>query len=165
MCLNKDFLKLLDISNYLAPRFSYSPFLKAYECEQTKGFFPNQWLDDLDKLEETSLSPYDAFSSTLKNQNITHEEYQYCQQVGKTMKCSSLNISCSGTIIWMYSTFLRSSRKNESVLASKKDWYVQRWYFCSWPHLKVFIERSATWAFVRLRGSGYSRTRWFERNV
>ena len=81
MCLNKDFLKLLDISNYLAPRFSYSPFLKAYECEQTKGFFPNQWLDDLDKLEETSLSPYDAFSSTLKNQNITHEEYQYCQQV------------------------------------------------------------------------------------
>ena len=81
MCLNKDFLKLLDISNYLAPRFSYSPFLKAYECEQTKGFFPNQWLDDLDKLEETSLSPYDASSSTLKNQNITHEEYQYCQQV------------------------------------------------------------------------------------
>ena len=69
MCLKKDFLKLLDISNYLAPGFSYSQFLKAYECEQTKGFFPNQWLDNLDKLQETSLSPHASFSSTLKNHN------------------------------------------------------------------------------------------------
>ena len=40
MCLKTDFLKLLDISNYLAPGFSDNHFLKAYECEQTKGFFP-----------------------------------------------------------------------------------------------------------------------------
>ena len=31
MCLKTDFLKLLDISNYLAPGFSYDQFLKAYE--------------------------------------------------------------------------------------------------------------------------------------
>ena len=40
MCLKTDFLKLLDISNYVAPGFSYDQFLKAYECEQTKGIFP-----------------------------------------------------------------------------------------------------------------------------
>ena len=40
MCLKTDFFKLLDISNYVAPGFSYDQFLKAYECEQTKGFFP-----------------------------------------------------------------------------------------------------------------------------
>ena len=34
------FLKFLDITNYLAPGFSYDQFLKAFECEQTKGFFP-----------------------------------------------------------------------------------------------------------------------------
>ena len=34
------FLKFLDITNYLAPGFSYDQFLKAYECEQTNGFFP-----------------------------------------------------------------------------------------------------------------------------
>ena len=39
MCLKTDFFKLLDISNYVAPGFSYDQFLKAYECEQTKGFF------------------------------------------------------------------------------------------------------------------------------
>ena len=32
LCLKTDFLKLLDISNYVAPGFSYDQFLKAYEC-------------------------------------------------------------------------------------------------------------------------------------
>ena len=40
MCIKTDFLKLLDISNYVAPGFSYDQFLRAYECKQTKGFFP-----------------------------------------------------------------------------------------------------------------------------
>ena len=39
MCLKTNSLKFLDISNYLAPGFSYDQFLKAYECEPTKGFF------------------------------------------------------------------------------------------------------------------------------
>ena len=81
MCIKTDFLKLLDISNYVAPRFSYDQFLKAYECKQTKGFFPYEWIDSLDKLEETSLAPHEAFYSSLKNTNITDQEYTYCQQV------------------------------------------------------------------------------------
>ena len=43
--------------------------------------FPYQWLDCIDKLEETSLPPHAAFYSSLKNANITDEEYAYCQQV------------------------------------------------------------------------------------
>ena len=89
MCLKTKFLKLLDISNYVAPGFSYDQFLKAYECEQTKGFFPYEWVDGLDKLEETSLPPHAAFYSSLKNQNITNEEYQYCQQVWEDKEMSS----------------------------------------------------------------------------
>ena len=37
MCLKTEHLKFLDITNYLAPGFSYDQFLKAYECSQTKG--------------------------------------------------------------------------------------------------------------------------------
>ena len=81
MCLKTDFLKLPDISNYLAPVFSYDQFLRAYECEHTKGFFPYEWVDGLDKLGETSLPPHAAFYSSLKNTNITEQEYEYCQQV------------------------------------------------------------------------------------
>ena len=81
MCIKTEYLKLPDISNYLAPRFSYNQFLKAYECDQTKGFFPCEWIDGLDKLEETPLPLHETFYSSLKNQNITEEEDQYCQQV------------------------------------------------------------------------------------
>ena len=89
MCLKTKCLKLLDISNYVAPGFSYDQFLKAYECEQTKGYFPYEWVDGLDKLEETSLPPHAAFYSSLKNQNITNEEYQYCQQVWEDKEMST----------------------------------------------------------------------------
>ena len=99
MCLKTDFLKLLDISNYVAPGFSYDQYLKAYKCEQTKGFFPYEWVDGLDKLEETSLPPHAAFYSTLKNDNITQNEYTYCQQSGKKTRCPLSEISGCGTTI------------------------------------------------------------------
>ena len=89
MCLKTNSLKFLDISNYVAPGFSYDQFLRAYECEQTKGFFPYEWIDSLDKLEETSLPPHEAFYSSLKNQNITEEEYEYCQQVWEENEMST----------------------------------------------------------------------------
>ena len=89
MCLKTKFLELLDISNYVAPGFSYGQFLKAYECEQTKGYFPYEWVDGLDKLGETSLPPHAAFYSSLKNQNITNKEYQYCQQVWEDKETST----------------------------------------------------------------------------
>ena len=49
-------LRFLDVTNFLAPSFSYNKFLKVYECPQTKGFFPF----------------------------ISDEDYQYCQQVWST---------------------------------------------------------------------------------
>ena len=81
MCLKTDHLRFLDVTNFLAPGFSYAKFLKAYECPQTKGFFPYEWMDSLDKLDHPSLPPHDAFFSTLKNEDISKEDYQYCQQV------------------------------------------------------------------------------------
>ena len=57
MCLKTNFLKLLDITNYIAPGLSYDQFLRARECEQTKGLLAYEWLDRLDKLEKTSASP------------------------------------------------------------------------------------------------------------
>ena len=78
---NNNHMCIKTVSNYLAPGFSYDQFLKAYECEQTKGFFPYQLVDQLHKLEETSLPPHAAFHSSVKNANITGEEYRYCQQV------------------------------------------------------------------------------------
>ena len=71
ICVSRQFLKLLDISNYVAPGFSYDQFLKVYKCKQNKAFFLYEWVDGLDKLEEKLLPPHAAFYSSLKNQNIT----------------------------------------------------------------------------------------------
>ena len=56
-CLKTIHLKFLDITNYLAPWFSHDQFLKAYDCTQTKGYFPYEWVDSLEKLEFPALPP------------------------------------------------------------------------------------------------------------
>ena len=45
MCLSTDQLKFLDMTNYIAPGFSYDKYLKAYRCEVTKGHFPYNYID------------------------------------------------------------------------------------------------------------------------
>ena len=44
MCLKTEHLKFLDITNYLAPGFSYAQFLKAYECPAAKGKYQDYYI-------------------------------------------------------------------------------------------------------------------------
>ena len=81
MCLSTDTLNFLDITNYLAPGFSY------------EFFFESLWLHDdqrvssirVDKLlrqARLSSSPSkDAFRSQLKNEDISEEDYALCERV------------------------------------------------------------------------------------
>lgn len=87
---NEKFL-FLDIKNFLAPGFSYSTYLSAYKVKETKGFFPYEYIKDWTQLEETKLPPKEAFYSSLKNEAISTENYEFCQRVWqennmKTMK-------------------------------------------------------------------------------
>ena len=61
--------KFIDVSNYLAPGYSYSQFLKAYGCDIQKGYFPYEWFASYDKLEYHTLPPKEAFYSKLTNLN------------------------------------------------------------------------------------------------
>ena len=78
MALKTTHFKFLDIRSYLAPNYSYDAFIKAYKCTLTKGFFPYDWSNDYNKLNETKLPPHEAFFNKLKNKNITDEEYKIC---------------------------------------------------------------------------------------
>ena len=80
-CLASDTLKFLDITSYLSPGINYATFLKAYDVTENKGHFPYEWFDDVTKLDHPTLPPHDAFYSSLKNTNISPEEYEYCQKV------------------------------------------------------------------------------------
>ena len=89
MALSTQRLRFVDITNYLAPGFSYDRYLKAYSCELTKGSFPYEWMDDLDKLKYPALPPYEAFYSKLKGCNISREDYQYAHKVWHQKKMES----------------------------------------------------------------------------
>ena len=70
--------QLLDIMKILGGATSVDSFLKAYKNSETKGFFPYEWFDHLDKMPNTELPPYDDFYSKLLSCNalkIEHTDY------------------------------------------------------------------------------------------
>ena len=80
-------LKFLDILNFLGGATSLDSFLKAYQTSETKGFFPYEWFDSPDKLDHTTLPPYEDFFSKLKNCNPLEADwlaYQKLLSQGKT---------------------------------------------------------------------------------
>ena len=81
MCFSTTNLKFLDVTQYLAPGVSYDKYLKAYGCELQKGYFPYEYMDDLQKLEDRILPPQSAFFSRLKNEGISNDDYARRQAV------------------------------------------------------------------------------------
>ena len=69
-----DKIQFLDILNFLGGATSLDSFLKAYQTTETKGFFPYEWFDCAEKLNETCLPPIGCFWSQLKNCNVLSAE-------------------------------------------------------------------------------------------
>ena len=67
--------QLLDIINFLGGATSLDSFSKAYKTSETKGFFPYEWLDHADKMQNKELPPNDAFYSKLRSCNTLEAEY------------------------------------------------------------------------------------------
>ena len=86
VCLSTDLFKFLDVTQYLAPGHDYSSFLKSFHVQESKGYFPYEWFDNVNKLHYPSLPSYEAFYSTLKGNNVLHLEYiQWLKSGGKTV--------------------------------------------------------------------------------
>ena len=68
-------VQLLDFLNFLGGATSLDSFLKAYKTEETKSFFPYDWFDNPEKLNNKELPPYDSFFSKLSNTNPLEKYY------------------------------------------------------------------------------------------
>ena len=68
-------VQLLDIMNFPGGATSLDSFLKAYKTEETKGFFPYEWFDNPEKLNNKELPPYGSFFSKLRNINPLEKYY------------------------------------------------------------------------------------------
>lgn len=58
----------LDVINYLGPRVSYEKWVKTYDCEATKSWFPFEWFDSVKKLNFPELPEYESFYSSFKGE-------------------------------------------------------------------------------------------------
>ena len=68
-------IQFLDILNFLGGATSLDSFLKAYQSEETKGYFPYEWFDSSTKLDCNHLPPYDSFFSKLKILNPLEKNF------------------------------------------------------------------------------------------
>ena len=72
-------VQFLDIMNFLGGATSLDSFLKAYKTSEAKGFFPYEWFDCPQKMNNSELPSYDAFFSKLRNVKPLekdHSDYQ-----------------------------------------------------------------------------------------
>ena len=70
-------IQLLDIMNFFWRFNSLDSFLKAYKTSKTNGFFPYEWFDHPEKMQNTELPryPYDAFYGKLRSCNPLETEH------------------------------------------------------------------------------------------
>ena len=74
-------VQLLDVMNFLSGATSLDSFLKAYKTSETKGFFPYEWFDCPQKMNNSEFPPYEAFFSKLRNVNPLEKDYSDYQKI------------------------------------------------------------------------------------
>ena len=95
--------RFLDIINYLGPSTSYEKWVKAYECETVKSWFPYDWFDTPEKPDFRGLRKYEDRYSKLKGGYVlTREEWEGCQRLFKKRVCVPSQTGCVITIISMW---------------------------------------------------------------
>ena len=120
-------LRFLDACNFISPGFSYEAYLTAHGASLSKGFFPYEWMDSIDKLNEHSLPPKEAFYSQLTGKDISHEDYETVTQGWKNHNMNSVR----DLLVWYNNldvqAFLEALEKQHSIYATRTStWDVKR---------------------------------------
>ena len=74
-------VQLLGIVNFIGGATSLDSFLKAYKTKETKGFFPYEWFDCPEKMNNKEFPPYDSLFSILRNSNPLEKDYNDFQNL------------------------------------------------------------------------------------
>ena len=62
---------------------------KQLELAKRKGVFPYDWFDSIEKLKHKVLPPIEKFYSTLNEEGISQEEYDFALEVWNTFNCQT----------------------------------------------------------------------------
>ena len=115
---------------FLGGETSLDSFLKAYKASETKGFFPYEWFDSADKLDNEALHPYEAFFSKLRNNNpldIDFKDYQKLRSNGldEQQALKKLQIKSVPASGWVNYKYLREIWQKHGMTTFKDSlqWY------------------------------------------
>ena len=72
--------------NFHAGATSLDSFLKAYQSDEIKCYFPYEWFDSFTKLDCNHLPPYDSFFSKLKNLNPLEKDFSQFKKMMESGK-------------------------------------------------------------------------------
>ena len=61
--------------NFLGGATNLDSFVKAYKIKETKGLFPCEWFDCLEKINNKELPPSEYFFCILRNKNPLEKNY------------------------------------------------------------------------------------------
>ena len=64
--------------------------LPHHELFIRKGVYPYEYMDSMERFDETQLPPHSAFHSSLTGGNITDEEYERAKHVWTASGCESM---------------------------------------------------------------------------
>lgn len=73
--------------HHLEQQFKYHP---SCDLLKMKNFYPYEYMDSYEKLNETCLPPISSFYSTLTNSQISEENYEHAQKVWRVFGCKTL---------------------------------------------------------------------------
>ena len=68
-------IQLLDIMSFLGGTTSLDSFLKAYKIKETKVFYPYEWFDCPEKMNNKELPSHDSFFSIQHDNNALEKDY------------------------------------------------------------------------------------------
>ena len=83
------FSKNLSKEQYTHIRARYSGW--QLDLLLRKGVYPYEYVDSLERLDETQLLPRSAFYSRLNDSGISKEDYEHAQTVWKEFNCKTLH--------------------------------------------------------------------------
>jgi len=108
----------LDQMNYCAAGTTLDKFIKAYDIEETKGYFPYEWFDKYDKLEvKVNNLKREDFYSNLKGTEMTQESFDELMDT-----CQKLNLVTVRDLLRWYNN-LDVSPMLQACLKQKEFYY------------------------------------------
>jgi len=91
------------MKNYIAPGFDHAKFIRTHEVEQQKVYWPYEWFQNFQQLDEPTLPPHKAFHSSMKKENIS----LFAKPCGKMKAGRACGIILNIITIWTSSRFCK----------------------------------------------------------